>query len=310
MGDAASPFGSGGEDPAFAVSGCPLVFTATSGLLVRCLLASARADRPDLRANRLSRPSSTTSFADICARFGAPRAAPRRGSRRVHPFPMKLLDLPGVAGDRQIGDVNGELVFVAVPKLAALARGQNALQLAGEHQPALLLPPGDRAACPRPPLRRRSLPFRLGQRVPTPRAPPAVSFRLNKNLGRPCACSCQALTASWNSPRSPRFSRTRQHRQQRGVLHRRLPLRRGDRVAGAEPILRTQPSARHHGQERVEALVTGLGRVLAHLGLFLMSVAGLHGGIPVQGDLPGQAYPHRFGVARDPLRADHPGSPT
>lgn len=94
MGDAASPFASGGDDPAFTEPGCPLVFTATFGLLARCLLASIWTHRSGLRSGRLSRPSSllrpllasARGSARLSARPDAARApSPRRPPEISHP---------------------------------------------------------------------------------------------------------------------------------------------------------------------------------------------------------------------------------
>lgn len=83
------------DDPPFAESGCPLVVTATLGLLARCLLASTRTHRSGLRSSRLSRPSSllcpvltsARRSTRVATRPGAAHAAsPRRPPEISHPL--------------------------------------------------------------------------------------------------------------------------------------------------------------------------------------------------------------------------------
>src|SRR5439155_2582591 len=80
--DAASPFVFGADDPAFAESVCPLVVTATFGLLARCLLAPTWAHRSGLRSSRLSRPSSLLRPLLTSAR-GSARVATRPYAARA-----------------------------------------------------------------------------------------------------------------------------------------------------------------------------------------------------------------------------------
>jgi len=51
-------------------------------------------------------------------------------------LPVQFLDLPAVHLVGQIGDVDGELMFVLVPKLRVAGRRRDALQRAGEDHPS------------------------------------------------------------------------------------------------------------------------------------------------------------------------------
>ena len=61
----------------------------------------------------------------------------------VGALPVQFLDLSAVHLVGQIGDVDGELMFVLVPKLRAAGRRRDALQRAGEDHPSGGFPAGE-----------------------------------------------------------------------------------------------------------------------------------------------------------------------